>query len=415
MISDQRWLSVLLHGSLVGHISHRGGRNRFVSNPNYWKDPQRSVLGLQFEEGGRINTAAPWRLPPWFSNLLPEGRLKEWIASGYRTDVNDEIGLLVSLGRDLPGAVEIVETADGDFQDDALDLPNQPSFAHSPYPDARLRFSLSGVSLKFSMLHKGDRLTLPAGNDKGDWIVKLPDALFPQVPLNEYIMMSWAKAVGIDAPEVRLYHRDDMLDLPDAAWPNTEQFAFAVRRFDRTSSGSRIHIEDFAQVRGFYPENKYRGTFETVAAIAFRRHDFAGLQEFARRLTFNLLIGNTDAHLKNWSLIYVDGRTPSLSPVYDVVSTVKYLRSLGPVDFGLRFNGSKDLSRVDSSGFAALERRLRAVDARLTDVVAETTERVLTTWEQFQESLNPIPGVRDWVSSNLIACSPQLLRGNARL
>lgn len=69
-------------------------------------------------------------------------------------------------------------------------------------------FSLAGVALKFSMLAQGDRLTIPAFGEGGDWIVKLPDSRYPEVPRNELAMMTLAKAVGIDVPEVRLVHRD---------------------------------------------------------------------------------------------------------------------------------------------------------------------------------------------------------------
>jgi len=76
-----------------------------------------------------------------------------------------------------------------------------------------------------------------------------------------------------------------------------------------------VHIEDLAQVRNVYPENKYLGNYETVAALAYRGHDLNSLREFARRLAFTILIANDDAHLKNWSLIYTDPRVPCLAPV----------------------------------------------------------------------------------------------------
>lgn len=67
-----------------------------------------------------------------------------------------------------------------------------------------LRFSLAGVALKFSLLQKQDRLTLPAADQEGDWIVKMPDAGYPELPANEYAMMTLAGQCGIEVSEVRL-------------------------------------------------------------------------------------------------------------------------------------------------------------------------------------------------------------------
>jgi len=108
-----------------------------------------------------------------------------------------------------------------------------------------------------------------------------------------------------------------------------------------------------------YPEAKYQGTFETVAAIAYRGHDLRSLREFTRRLAFSVLVGNGDAHLKNWSLIYPDKRVPTLAPAYDIVSTPFYRESGdGHEDLGLKFAGTRRFDHVGPESFARLERRL---------------------------------------------------------
>ncbi|MGI8589684.1 MAG: HipA domain-containing protein, partial [Nakamurella sp.] len=105
----------------------------------------------------------------------------------------------------------------------------------------------------------------------GDWIVKLPDANHAAVPCNEYAMMSWASQVGIDVPEVALRTRDELPDLPAAAWPNREEVAYVISRFDHRDAGSTsVHIEDLAQVKGIYPDAKYSGNFETIAGLIYR-------------------------------------------------------------------------------------------------------------------------------------------------
>lgn len=217
--------------------------------------------------------------------------MRDWIAADRQVSPQREMELLAQVGHDLPGAVRVLPK-------DASPAQPWDLATASGHPDAKdahsgrvgWRFSLAGVSLKFSMIRKDDRLTLPAHGEGGDWIVKLPDRVYVDVPRNEYAMMSLASAIGIDVPEVRLVHRDMLDDLPPGVWPDSEEWAYAIRRFDRDDDRNLVHIEDLAQVRNFYPESKYNGNFETVAALVYRGRDLAALHEFARRLTFIILI-----------------------------------------------------------------------------------------------------------------------------
>lgn len=111
-------------------------------------------------------------MPAWFSNLLPEGRLRELIAREQGVSTQREIDLLVRIGGDLPGAVEVIPDSGAcviEGFERASDVP-----VNIPEPSGRLRFSLAGVGLKFSMRQEGDRLVLPAHGESGDWIVKIP-------------------------------------------------------------------------------------------------------------------------------------------------------------------------------------------------------------------------------------------------
>jgi serine/threonine-protein kinase HipA len=382
---------VFLHDRPVGRLLQVGDYTRFVFDREYIDDSSRAVLGLRFEENLTARFASNMRLPPWFSNLLPEGRLREWIGEDRGVNVSREMELLAQVGHDLPGAVRVLPDGE-DSDEEAFEVDATAQSMAGSEPN-RWRFSLAGVGLKFSMLAKGDRFTAPAFGEGGDWIVKLPDPDHSEVPRNEFAMMSLARRAGIQAPEVRLVHRDQTVDLPDNAWPRGEEFAYAVRRFDRGPGRELIHIEDLAQVRGFYPDDKYVGTFETIGALAFRGHDTEALQEFARRLAFNVLIRNGDSHLKNWSLIYRDQRMPTLSPAYDLVSTAIYKpASQGPEDLGLKFGGNRRFEAVTLSKFAALEQRLKA-QADLEGIVADFVQNVAREWpaaEQILESNLPV-------------------------
>jgi len=136
---------------------------------------------------------------------------------------------------------------------------------------------------------------------------------------------------------------DSIAGLPEGV-DGAGKYAFAIRRFDRTSEGGAVHIEDFAQIFRIYPEDKYdRASYRNIAEVLWVESGEQGAIEFIRRFVFNALIGNADMHLKNWSMIYRDRRRATLSPAYDFVATLPYIPN---DDLALNF--------VDSKAFASL-------------------------------------------------------------
>lgn len=398
--SSSEQFSVYLHDQIVGYLHRRENFTRFVFDSDYWNLPDRPVLGLSFEDDPHARHQSNLRLPPWFSNLLPEGRLREWVAKARHTSIEREMELLLQVGHDLPGAVRVM-TAEAAVSVDIAEPASHKDANKDSSTSALWSFSLAGVALKFSMLAKDDRLTIPAFGEDGDWIAKLPDKNYPRVPINELAMMTFAKNAGINTPEVRLVHRDQITGLPDELWPTGEEWAYAVKRFDRTPSRQRIHIEDFAQIRGMYPEAKYSGSFETVAALAYRQHNIDSLHEAVRRLAFNVLIGNGDAHLKNWSLIYTNQRIPSLSPAYDLVSTFLYRpANLGPETMALKFGNSRRFEDVSLSTFARLDSRLDA-KGDLSDVARTLVDTALSEWPQAEDLLQQNPQMCHQIKTRL--------------
>ena len=241
-----------------------------------------------------------------------------------------EVDLLAEIGRDLPGAVTVLPLPPDQVPGSGEPAPGQDAARrpHQP-PGDRGRFSLAGVQLKLSMVAAGDRLVVPLGGTLGDWIVKFPDATLPHLPVVEFATMELARRSGIDVPQIRLLTRDALPDTPDTLWGGREEVACAIRRSDRGPDRSLVHIEDFAQVGGIFPEDKDAGSYESLAALVHRGQDDASLRELVRRLAFNVLVDNSDAHLKNWSLLYADPRRPRLSPAYDLVSVAPYPTSGG--------------------------------------------------------------------------------------
>lgn len=401
---------VWLYSDRIGTLNQRGDYVWFRFASDYLDNPRRAVLGLAFEDDLSARHARALKLPPWFSNLLPEGVLRDWVAADRGVSPVREMELLAQVGRDLPGAVRVLpedeppEGLEGDPPVDEQD-PREGSGQNG------WRFSLAGVGLKFSMVHDGDRLTLPANGQGGDWIVKLPDTVFADVPLNEHAMMTLASKVGIDVPEHRLVPLDQLSQLPGQIVRQTrEGLAYAVRRFDRPGGRRLVHIEDLAQVLGKFTPQKYEGNFETVASIAYRGRDEQSLYEFVRRLTLNILITNGDAHLKNWSLIYLDKRAPRLSPAYDIVSTGFYREQAhGEEDLGLRFARTRRFEAVSLFAFERLEGKLGADGLDLAGCARETVELVQDAWPSVASLLDPNAPLRDSIDASIAARTRSLL------
>lgn len=396
--------AVLLHGQHVGSLQQTGEHTTFVFDQDYWERPDRPVLGRWFEDHPRKRPHATRAVPPWFSNLLPEGRLRALVARELGVSTYQEMDLLARLGQDLPGAVAVVP--EGRFEAGARladSLPAERGLL--PTSTGPRRASLAGMALKFSMSRQGDRLVVPAHGEHGDWIVKIPDQSYPDLPDNELSVMTLAQKIGIEVPEARLWHRDSIDSLGPGAWTCPQDYAYAVRRFDRSDEGP-VHIEDFAQVLGRYGlgEGKYKSKVETVAGLAYRGYDHGSLREMVRRSVFNLLVGNGDAHLKNWSLIYPDKKKARLSPAYDLVCTAAYPNH---AELGLTFFGAQRLEQVSGWHFAQLQEQLGAEKADVLDVVDQTLEAFMEVWPAHAPEGVPT-GVAQWIDAHAHATSARL-------
>lgn len=374
-------LEVLLNDQKVGVITALGGdQSIFSFDDAYANDPDRPTLSLSFkgEQGGLLRDHRPTqtRLMPFFSNLLPEGTLRDYLAKRAGIKPMREYPLLEVLGPDLPGAVTVRPLGEGVLDDDDEDQHEDET--GSAGGQGALRFSLAGVQLKFSAVEKAQGgLTIPASGRGGDWIIKLPSIRFRGVAANEFSMMRLASAMGMDIPDVELVPLDQIEGLPEGIG-KIEEEAFAIRRFDRREDGGRIHIEDFAQVFGVYPGEKYdKGSYRYLAKVLWLETGEAGVREFIRRLVFNTLIGNADMHLKNWSLIYPDGRTPQLSPGYDFLSTTVYIPD---ENAALKFARTKRMAEVTLDEIGYMAARAGLPEAMARDTAIEAVDRFHEVW-----------------------------------
>jgi serine/threonine-protein kinase HipA len=373
-------IDVELHEVSIGSLDvGRSGGATFQFHESYVDRPagERAVLGQAFEDRLRETWRATNRLPEFFSNLLPEGTLRQLVAMQAGVPEHHEARLLLRLGQDLPGAITVAPLTELDEQE----LP-QRADPTAIAGDTPLRFSLAGVQAKFSVLRNAEKFTFPARGFGGDWIVKLPDLAFAGVPENEFSMMTWAERAGIAVPSFQLVDTESIDGLPDAMLRARIGPAYAVERFDR-SAGERIHIEDFAQVFSVYPEAKYSLNFESIANVIANVCDEGSLREYFRRLVFMVVSGNADMHLKNWSLRY--GRQVELSPAYDMVSTVVYPDVVR--ELALKFSRSKNFDAVDLDHFRHMFDRIDRDPDDAEEWLAEDLERVLTAWADVRDQL----------------------------
>lgn len=366
-------MPVRLSDKHIGNLLVSEGRTQLVFAEDYWSDPRRPVLGLHFEDHPGV--VEPWRtgLPVWFENIVPEGRLRDVVARTVDVDPYSSLRILQSIGIDLPGAVVLGAPfeAEAGTRDLMQSLPGNRE-------SSKWNFSLAGYFLKLSVAKSQGRITTPAFGEYGNCILKFPSSGHPNLPLNEFWMMSLARHMGFDIPEFFLVPRKDLPEnVSDDFWPDTENVGFGIVRFDRTEDGERIHMEDFAQILNKLPHEKYRSNFETVGRIASAVGCSDGTAEFVRRLTLNILIGNGDAHLKNWSVIYPDGRKPQLSPVYDLVCDGIYP---GRHNLGMKFGGIDMFSAITRKTFEGASQRLGDAPEDVLDQVDQTCAAFEEAW-----------------------------------
>ena len=208
-------LEVRLNQMRVGTLTNLPyDRNLFVFDEAYIQNADRPVLSLSSynAEGGLIVTPqeVQTKAPPFLSNLLPEGKLREYVSERGGVKQVREFFLLWLLGTDLPGAVVMEDAERRPLP------PREPGKEEAlERREELLRFSLAGVQLKFSAVGDPARqLTIPTEGRGGYWIVKLPSPRFSLLPENEFSMMTLAREVGIDVADVGLTLTGDIKGLP---------------------------------------------------------------------------------------------------------------------------------------------------------------------------------------------------------
>ncbi|GAA4885124.1 type II toxin-antitoxin system HipA family toxin [Ferrimonas pelagia] len=380
-------IALHLHGIRVGVVARFAGNKNILSfDPEYAAStsPDRPIVTLQqladsgYLQRPQIRTN---RLPALLSNLLPEGALRTYHALRLKIAEDDEFILMLSLGRNLPGALIAEPIPAGEIPSWALVAREQAEAIQIAPPEEVGDQALAGVQMKFSAIKGDGRFNVSQESGDDNWIVKTPSTNHPFVPANEYTAMRLAESVGVRIPDIDLAPLSAVGELPNIQLPQ-EQHAYLIHRFDRHGT-QRIHTEDFAQITEQYAREKYeKVNYQQMLLImrslmdadAFRED----MEEFVRRLVVNILVGNGDAHLKNWTLIYSNGTRPRLSPAYDIVSTVVYIQN--EQDFALKLMGTKRWYDVSLVQFKALAKELGIRPTLMQKIVKDTVAKAREIW-----------------------------------
>lgn len=386
-------LRLSINNQEIGVLSHySGGKNIFVFAPDYIALPaaRRNTFTMSQLVDERYlyrPLISSQRLPAVLSNLLPEGALRQWMALSLKVHIDNEFTLLAHMAGSLPGGVVASPIIAGQMPAWALDHREKVEAVQIDIAQQQTKFSLAGVQMKFSSVRNQDgRFNIGTDANQDSWIIKTPSTVHKYVPYNEFSAMRLAESVGVNIPEIKLVALSDLDNLPDIQLPN-EQHAYAIKRFDR-GRGQRIHTEDFAQIFEVYSHEKYKKyNYEQIADALYSSSHQAlkDVQQMARRLLVNLLLGNGDAHLKNWSVIYTDPQRPKLSPAYDIVSTLPYVD--GETEFALNMAKTKNWYQVTMSSFEMWSNRVgipwQAIKVHLID----TLEKARAIWPQLLTEL----------------------------
>ncbi|SFO37742.1 serine/threonine-protein kinase HipA [Pseudobutyrivibrio sp. JW11] len=300
----------------------------------------------------------------FFESLLPEGFSRKAVANWMKADENDYISILAELGRECLGAIKIVEGQDDEVSGyELLSAQRVKALAAEGATKSteillETHLSLTGASGKVGLYYNAADKTwyLPKGDAPSTHIVKQSHVRHKQIVLNEQLCIQTAKRIGITVPESFIVSQGSQAD---------EDILYATARYDRPLSNNkeldglkcpyRLHQEDFAQALGIFAADKYEKTPSGYMARMFellRNNSSNPIEDqiaLLRIIIFNYLIGNTDCHVKNFSLLYSeDLKSKRLAPAYDLVATRVYRTTS---DMSFYIGDELNISKINRSKF----------------------------------------------------------------
>ncbi|WP_423927158.1 type II toxin-antitoxin system HipA family toxin [Candidatus Palauibacter sp.] len=379
-----RVLDIWWDGRIVGHLTQpRPGALEFGYADDWLRDDQTPPLSVSLPR--RAEPFPRRECRPFFAGLLPEESQRDRVARTLGVSSLNDFALLDRLGGDVAGALQLLSPGESPAEPDAdyspkpldeaelLDVLNTLPWRPLLAGEEGLRLSLAGAQSKLPVVMVEDVIALPAPGQPTTHILKpaIPD--FSHTTENEAFAMRLARAVGLPVAAVEPRKVGDRTLL-------------LVERYDRSAGPDgrvrRIHQEDFCQALAVPPEIKYAGEGGPTLGDAF-----ALLRQVAARpaveilklldaVVFNLIVGNADAHGKNFSILH-DAAGPRLAPLYDLVMTVAYPELASTL--AMPIGGRTRLAEMDLRGWAAFAREatvgLPLIRRRVTEITGSVIQR----------------------------------------
>jgi len=218
------------------------------------------------------------------------------------------------------------------------------------------KMSIQGVQPKLSAILNIKEGLFELVDKNGRYILKPQHPFFPELPQNEDLTMRIASTIGIETP------------LHGLIWTKDNSLTYFIKRFDRKGQKDKIAVEDFGQLAGKSSDTKYNYSMERLVSLIEEYCTFPAIEKVKlfNRVLFNFLIGNEDMHLKNYSVIILDGKV-ELTPAYDLLNSTIVLRG-DPEEIALPIMGKKkNLTRNLLINYFGKER------CGLTDKIIEKT------------------------------------------
>lgn len=321
----------------------------------------------------------------FFAGVLPESSKRGLIARNLGVSARNDFALLERIGGDCAGAVTFVGVgrrlppAKGDYRlvGEAelakllAELPRRPLMAG----EAGVRLSLAGVQDKLAVRISAGKVYIPLDGSPSTHILKPAIKEYPGIVQNEAFCMRLAREVGLNVAQVEIGRVGDIDYL-------------CVERYDRSTDGSgllREHQEDFCQALNIPPDSKYQAEGGPSLKVCFgllrevSTSPVLDLQAMLDAVVFNCLVGNDDAHGKNFSLLYgraaEGGRTIRLAPLYDLISTAQYA-SLSRT-MAMKVGGDYDSLKLGRAHFAKFAEEVGLSKPFVLDRVAELAKVTL--------------------------------------
>lgn len=401
----ERFLDVYLNTDLVGRLKQDDSGNLGFRYDPAW---------LQSSHAVPVSASLPLREPPFnrrecrpfFAGLLPEEHQRKIIAETFGVSERNDFSLLDKIGGECAGAVSLMPDGQRPVvgalasQPMTLDelalklreLPKKPLLAG----EQGLRLSLAGAQSKMALILKDGQFAIPLNGAPSSHILKPQSPRFDHLVENEFFCMRLAAQIGLTVAEVKIGKAEEELFLQ-------------VTRYDRRhlpdGTMARIHQEDFCQALGCVPEQKYqqeggpglRQCFELIRSVSSA--PAVDVLQLFDAVVFNYLIGNGDAHGKNFSLLYDQGTT-RLAPFYDLLCTQAYPHL--DQRFAMKIGKVRDPARIgrqDWEHFIAEAGFGVAPAVRRMKSVIERVERAAQNWSDWRGGQR---SVMDCITTNAI-------------